>query len=278
MVKKIIACADIHIRNLEGLDDLQVTLESFIKKCKSIVAKEESPDDVRIVVGGDLFESKINTSNESSLAAGWFLRELNKICKTIVFAGNHDLVLYNLQRVDSITPLFQIGSYDNITYLDAELDYQSGYLVDDNVVWCLYSIFNEYSKPDLEEVKLRYPGKKLIGLVHGDINGASMYNGRVTDNGLDAGIFEGLDFVIAGHIHKRQEIKKNGVRVVYCSSIKQKDFGETVTQHGFVLWTLGEDGDTYEFVDVKSPDCGYYSFSINDISDIEENKEQLLNL
>ena len=235
MITKIIACADIHFRNLEGLTELQEVLNNFLEKCREIVSKEESPDNVRIVVGGDIFESKINASNESFLAVGWFFRELNSICKTIVIAGNHDLVLYNLQRVDSISPIFQIGDYQNITFLDAALDYQSGIYEDDNVVWCLYSIFNDYNRPDIEEAKIRYPGKKLIGLVHGDVNGASAFNGRVTENGLDAGVFKGLDFVIAGHIHKRQEIKKNGVRVVYCSSIKQKDFGETVTHHGFVF-------------------------------------------
>ena len=76
MVKKIIACADIHFRNLEGLEDLQKTLETFIEKCKEIIAEEDSPNNVRIVVGGDVFESKINVSNESSLVVGWFFREL----------------------------------------------------------------------------------------------------------------------------------------------------------------------------------------------------------
>ena len=149
---------------------------------------------------------------------------------------------------------------------------------DDNVVWCLYSIFDDYNKPEIEEMKIRHPEKKLIGLVHGDVNGAVNFAGRMTERGLDAGLFEGLDFVIAGHIHKRQEIKKNGVRIVYCSSMKQKDFGETITQHGFVLWKLyDKKAPTYEFVDVVNPECGYYKFRIGGISDIEENKEELIN-
>ena len=98
-----------------------------------------------------------------------------------------------------------------------------------------------------------------------------------TENGIDPGVFDGLDFVIAGHIHKRQEIKKNGVKIVYCSSIKQKDFGETVNQHGFVLWKLTPKTNTYEFVDVENPNVGYYKFKIDSIQDIEDNKEELLN-
>ena len=276
-VKKIIACADVHFRNLEGLDELQETLNIFLDKCREIVAEEKSPDDVRIVVAGDIFESKINISNESNIAVGWFFRELNSICKTIVIAGNHDLVLYNLQRVDSLSPLFQIGEFNNVVYLDAELDYQSGCYVDDNIVWCLYSIFNDFDRPEIDEMKIRYPDHKFVGVFHGDVNGAVNFAGRTTENGIDAGVFEGLDFVIAGHIHKRQEIKKNGVKVVYCSSIKQKDFGETVNQHGFVLWKLTPKTNTYEFIDIENPKTGFYKFKIDSIKDIEENKEELLN-
>lgn len=276
-IKKIISCADVHFRNLEGLDDLKETLQIFIEKCKEIIANEKSPDNVRIVVAGDIFESKISISNESNISVGWFLGELNKLCKTIVIAGNHDLVLYNLQRVDSISPLFEIGNFENVVYLDKELGYKSGCYVDDNVVWCLYSIFDDYNRPEVSEMHIRYPDKKLVGVFHGDVNGSTNFADRETENGMDGGVFEGLDFVIAGHIHKQQEIDVAGVKIVYCSSIKQKDFGETVTGHGFILWTLTPKNAKYEFIQITNPKVGYYKFKINDISDIEEDKEELLN-
>lgn len=276
MIEKIIACADIHFRNLEYLNELQEVLENFIEQCKKIVEEAGDPQKVRIVIAGDLVESKITISNECTLALGWFLREMNKICPVIVIGGNHDTVLSNLQRLDSLTPIFSIGEYDNITYLDADLEYQSGCKVDDNVVWCLYSMFDDYNRPEIEEMKIRYPDKTFVGIIHADINGAVDFNGRSTEHGLDSNIFKDLDFVIAGHIHKRQEIKKNGVKVVYCSSIRQKDFGETVTGHGFVLWDVAS--KEYEFVDTPNPNQGYYKFEINSIDDIEANKEVLMNL
>lgn len=276
MIKKIIACADIHFRNLEGLQELQTVLIKFLDQCKDIIAKEESPDDVRVVVAGDLVESKISISNECTLALGWFLRQLNELgCKVYIIGGNHDTVLSNLQRVDSITPLFQIGEYKNVIYLDSELEYQSGCYVDDNVVWCLYSMFSDFDKPEISEYKIKYPDKKFVGIIHCDINGAVNYKGFVTSTGLDPQVFTGLDFVIAGHIHKFQEIKKNKVKVVYCSSIKQKDFSETLSQHGFVLWNLED--DSYQFIEVPNEDGGFYKFLVTDIKDIEKNKEVLLN-
>jgi DNA repair exonuclease SbcCD nuclease subunit len=61
---------------------------------------------------------------------------------------------------------------------------------------------------------------------------------------------------------------------VYSGSVVQKDFGESITQHGYVVWDL-EKG-THEFVDIPS-EYGYYDFSVNSMEDIEENREKLNN-
>ena len=63
MIKKIIACSDIHIPSLKGIEELKVLLERFVDKCKKIVDEEDSPDDVRIVVAGDIFHHKIFSLN-----------------------------------------------------------------------------------------------------------------------------------------------------------------------------------------------------------------------
>lgn len=41
MVTKIIACSDIHIPSLKGIDELKETLTVFIEKCKKIVKDED---------------------------------------------------------------------------------------------------------------------------------------------------------------------------------------------------------------------------------------------
>ena len=79
MVKKIIACADIHFKNLQGIDELKEVLKGFLQQCKEIIDNEESPDNVRIVVAGDIFDSKISISNEANVAVDWFFKELNKL-------------------------------------------------------------------------------------------------------------------------------------------------------------------------------------------------------
>ena len=280
MITKIIACADVHFKSLRGIDEQKIVFEEFIKQCKEIVA-ENGAEQTRIVVAGDIFDAKIAVTNESILAVHWFLKELNDVCKTIVIAGNHDLLRDNLTRIDSLTPLFEIGDLPNVVYLDKILDYKSGCLLDDDVVWCDFSIFEDFNPPCVKAEREKYRGKsyKYVGLVHADVTGAITTTNFSTEFGLDPNLFEDCDFVVAGHIHKTQEIKKNGVKIVYCSSIRQKEFGETVTEHGFVLWDVSTPEEPeYEYREVENKEGGYFKFAITEIEDIENDYEELINL
>ena len=225
-IAKIISCADIHIPSLNGIVEIKETLSKFIDDCKKIVDEEGDPKKVRIVVLGDIFHNKITVTNESIMCANWFFNQLNDICRTIVIAGNHDMLMNNLDRVDSLSSLFEIGKYSNIIYLDRELGYKSGCYKDNNVVWALYSSFDGFSDPMVAAERVKYPDCIFAGLIHADVNGAVSPTGFMSKNGLDPSLFKDCDFVMAGHIHKRQEIKKNGVRIVYCSSMEQRDYGE----------------------------------------------------
>lgn len=283
MVTKIIACSDIHIPQLKGISEIKEILSSFLTECKKIVENEDGPENVRIVVAGDIFHNKNQITPESIMAANWFFSELDKICKTFIVIGNHDFLMNNTGRVDSLSPLFEIGSYKQVYFLDKELGLQSGIYKDDNIAWCLYSSFTGFNTPEIEMFReadsgTSNPADVYVGVIHGDVNGAITTTNRVTENGLDPGIFDGCDFVIAGHIHKRQEIKKNGVRIVYCSSIRQRDMGESINGHGFVLWDIEDPEDIeYKYVDIPNPNGGFYKFVVNDISDIQNDKEELLN-
>lgn len=277
-IAKIISCADIHIPSLNGIVEIKETLSKFIDDCKKIVDEEGDPKKVRIVVLGDIFHNKIMVTNESIMCANWFFNQLNDICRTIVIAGNHDMLMNNLDRVDSLSSLFEIGKYSNIIYLDRELEYKSGCYKDNNIVWALYSSFDGFSDPMVAAERVKYPDCIFAGLIHADVNGAVSPTGFESKNGLDATIFKDCDFVMAGHIHKRQEIKKNGVRIVYCSSMEQRDYGESVNGHGYVLWDVSDFDDIdYEFKDIPNENRGYYKFSIESMKDIEENKEELIN-
>ena len=277
MISKIIGCADIHIKNVEDIDVLGESLDLFVEDVKKISEEESKKgNEVRVVIAGDIFDQKITVTNEAQMLAYKFFRSLDQVCKTYVIAGNHDYIVNNTDRLDSLTPIFQMSKFKQILYLDAELGYDSGIYVDDNVVFHLYSSFSGFTPTFAESVRIQYPDKVHVGIIHGDVQGATTYTNFVADKGVDPNTFKGLDFVVAGHIHKRQVIKKNGVPIIYCSSITQKNFGEGITGHGYVVWDLNND-NSYEFVDLPIVK-GYYGFEITSEKDFENDKEILTNL
>lgn len=275
MVKYIISISDIHVRNFKRMEETGEFLEKIVDYCNDFV-KQHSPEEVRIVLAGDLFDQKITVSNESTTYVSWLLRRLNEITTTYVICGNHDYLMNNVTRMCSLTPIFTMSDFKNCKYLDQELGFSSGIYEDDNVAFCLYSTFDDFNRPEIESYRNQNPDKTLIGLIHADINGAITDVGYTTDKGLSPKHFEGLDFVIAGHIHKRQEIKKNGVKIVYCGSLIQQNMGENLTGHGGVIWNVQD--KTWEPFDLDRGEYGYYKFVIDDIDDIDNNMEKLLNL
>ena len=280
-ITKVIGIADIHIPNIPNkIKDLKEVCETFFEQARKIVEEAGGPEFVRIAILGDLYDEKTAISNEALLTGYWFLQELDKICPTVVIAGNHDLNLQNLSKIDSITPIFEMADFKQTGYLDMGFGYKSGFIKDDNVVWCLYSTFSGFEKPDFmayKEANKDVFGDDVvyIGLIHGEINGAVSQNNMVSETALDVGLFDGTDFVIAGHIHRQQTIEGNGTKIVYCSSLKQKNFGETISGHGFVLYDVIS--GKFQFVETPNEKTAFYKYSITSLDDVDNNAEKLLN-
>lgn len=273
-IKKIILCSDIHIRKQSRHDEYKIQLQKFIDECKVIV-NEHNEGEVLILVGGDIFDNHLLIGNEQLVLTSWLLKSLDEITSTIVICGNHDLITSNLEKMDSITPLFEMINFKQTIYLDKELEYKSGCYIKDNIVLCLYSIFDSYNKPYFEEFKITHNDKYFIGVIHASIVGSETATGHVMEKGLSVDSFQDLDFVCCGDIHKYQSLNIKGTELIYPGSIIQQSFGETTTQHGFVLWDL--ESKEHEFIEIPS-DYGFYKFKINSIKDVEEGVEKLINL
>ena len=196
-IKKVIHCSDIHIKNLLRHDEYAEQLTRFIEKCKEISEPYEK-EELRIVVAGDLIDQKNNITPELITFVSTFIRELEEIAQVIVIAGNHDLIVNNLSRKDAISSIFETAAFQNSYLLDMELNYQSGCVVDDNITWCLYSIFDNFNQPNIIETQHEHPNNKMIGLYHGMIIGSMLYNGNIVDSGVQGELFEGCDCVMAG--------------------------------------------------------------------------------
>jgi DNA repair exonuclease SbcCD nuclease subunit len=275
MIKRVYQIADTHIPTYQKLEMYSEQLQKLIDNIEEDANNSGlSPDEMRIVICGDLVNSKNIVTNELNVMASSFIRQLSSIAKVICIAGNHDLVESNTSRTDTVTAIFETAQFDNAIFLDMELGYESGIVYDDNVTWALYSFYDDYKKPDIGNARNDKPDNIVLGLYHGQVVGTKLYNGFVSDSGQGADIFDGCDYVLAGHIHRRQTIKKGNCEIVYSGSVLQKDYGESVTQHGYVIWDLVE--KKYEFIDIPS-DYGYYNFTVRSIGDINNGEEKLVN-
>ena len=273
MIKKVIHLADIHIRPYQRLEEYTNKLNDLKENIKGLIDSYDK-EEVRIVISGDIVHSKNQISNELIAFVSSWIRELEKYGSIIAISGNHDLVVDNKSRVDTLTAIFTAAKFENAVHLDSYLGFDSGIIVEGNVTWALYSIFTDFKRPNIEQAREDYPNNIVIGLYHGTVVGATLNNGTVMDSGIDGDIFEGCDFVMAGDIHKRQVIKRGDCEIVYPGSLIQQTFGETITQHGFAVWDLEK--KEYKFVDLPQ-DYELCDFEIKSPEDIDENKEILVN-
>lgn len=277
MIKKIIGIADVHIPNYKGINEYCEHLDKLVQDLKKEI-ENDNPSEVRIVLLGDLIHNKNNISNELILLASNFISELEKLCKVIVIAGNHDLVLSNKSRLDTITTIFRVSNFENSIFLDEELDYKSGCLCDENIVWSLFSIYDNYNMSNLSLIKQDYQNNLLIGLFHGNLVGSTLSNGYASESGISMDIFNGCDIVLCGDIHKRQILKNNGIPIIYAGSLIQQNYGESVSQHGYVVVKIDENNNfNYNFIDFET-DYGFYKFEISNKEDLDNDTERLINL
>lgn len=276
MVKKIIALSDIHIYNFIRHNEYQEVFQKLFQQCQDVVnSVDGGKDDVRIVVCGDIVNSKNDISPEAYMLTSWFLSKLGDIATTYVIAGNHDFNMSNKVRLDPLSSIFAMNKFENVHYLDRECDYTSACVPDDNIMWCLYSSFDEFNRPNIDEMKITNDDKAFIGLFHGDINGATSNTGYIS-TGVPSSYFEGLDCALCGHIHRHQVLQHDGTKIIYCGTPLQHDHGESVSGHGFVCWDVEQ--KDFEYVNIENDDYGFYTFEINNESDIDNDTEKVLNL
>jgi DNA repair exonuclease SbcCD nuclease subunit len=268
MVKKLIHIADIHIRTFQLHDLYKTQFEKFLEEIKKQVVGYNF-DEVRVVIAGDVAHQKINISNEQMMLTSWFINELaTNIGKVIIIPGNHDFLENNTQRLDSITPIVELLNNDDISYFK-----NSGVYKDDNINWVVYSLYQHNERPQFEK---SIDGEINVGLFHGVIQGMSTDIGFQFEDGYDRLNFVDLDLLLCGDIHKRQQFKlPNGGKGVMVGSLIQQNFGETVKHHGYGIYDVENDEYTFHDLPNEQP---FLHFSINDITDIENEKEELLNL
>ncbi len=248
-LKRIYHIADIHIRNIKRHKEFRQVFYSMFEE----IQKRGTEDSI-IYLAGDIAHAKLEMSPELVSEISWLFTECNKLCPTIVIAGNHDCNMNNSDRMDVLTPIVDALKLPNLTYLKDTQVYGIG-----DVDFAVFSIFD--NKDNWPKANTLF-GNKKIALFHGPVDNSTTDVGYVVSSRhFTTDIFDGYDLALLGDIHKRQEmISPSGCKVVYAGSLVQQNFGETLDKHGFLVWDL--DTMTYEEVDIQN-DYGYYTLDVD---------------
>jgi len=264
MIKKIIHLSDIHVRTFHLHELYLKQFETFLSKAIETIGNTKH-DEVRFVITGDIYHQKISVSNEQILLISWFFSEISKLGKLVIIPGNHDFLENNMERMDSITPIVELLNNPSIKYYK-----DSGVYDDENIKWVVYSLYQHNQKPQFEKGEGFY-----VGLFHDPIQGMSTDLGFKIEDGYDKLNFVGCDLVLCGDIHLRQVLKLGETQIVMVGSLIQQNFGESIKHHGYGIFNM--ETKVYEFVDLET-EQPFLHYKVKDFSDIENDREELLNL
>lgn len=247
--------ADVHIRLYKRHDEYRLALAKLYSKLTANINTNRV-----IVVAGDIVHAKTDMSPEMVELASEFLRSLADIAPTLVIAGNHDLNLSNMSRLDSLTPVIKNLDHPNLHYLKHSGVYQVA-----DTDFAVFSILDDREQwPDVTECRAE---AHKVALFHGPVHGA-MTDAKfiITNRHVETTMFDGYDMVLLGDIHRYQILQKRDEKnnkpvIVYCGSLIQQNHGETINGHGWCRWNVG--GYTHEFIELPN-DYGYYTFDLKD--------------
>ena len=228
-ISHIIHISDIHIRLYNRQKEYADIFQKLFQKIKEI--KKEIPSLI-IIITGDLLHSKNILSPESILITQQFLQRLAEITTTLLIAGNHDALLTNNQREDSITAITKNIEIPNFHYLK-----YSGVYIFENIAIAVNSIIDN-KWIFARDIQKRDTTTHTVALYHGSVGhcetgvGFRMRGEKLVDD------FAGYDYALLGDIHKFQFLDPEEKRIAYASSLIAQNFSEWNHPHGLLLWDL----------------------------------------
>jgi DNA repair exonuclease SbcCD ATPase subunit len=285
-IQCVIHVADIHIRLTKRHQEYREAFEKLYDAIK------KSPEQTVVAVLGDALHSKLDLSPEAVQLVGELLKNCADIRPVILVAGNHDCLLTNSHRLDSLTPVVENLNHKNLFYLRDTGLYGVG-----NILFNNMSVFDEQEKyVNIKEVPKSIKNKfdTTVALFHGPVHNADTDIGyKINNRTMTADFFDGHDLVMLGDIHKMQDIyiehdvdadeandagddwsmigsndedgtvrvRKNWPLIRYAGSFVQQNHGEALLGHGYTIWNINK----RKYVHVEIPnDYSYYTIDVVD--------------
>jgi DNA repair exonuclease SbcCD ATPase subunit len=225
-VDYIFHLSDIHIRLYHRLEDEYEYV--FQQMYQQLQQSQERKETCLIVLTGDILHHKNDLSPECILTTLKFLNTLSSYYPTLLIAGNHDTLLNNLNRIDSLSAILAENHNPHLYYLKTTGFYQYG-----NVLFGVSSLLDNQWATDFPPNTSHL---KRIGLYHGGVGRFSTNKGFVME-GVSLQKFQGYNMVMLGDIHLHQYLDKEK-RIGYAGSMIAQNFGETDVNHGVLKWKM----------------------------------------
>jgi DNA repair exonuclease SbcCD ATPase subunit len=227
IITHIVHLADIHIsRNTIRHSEYEYVFNKLYNNLEKLFEKQNN---CVIVICGDIVnENSRLAPNQITIVKNFFIR-LCEFSDVIVILGNHDMNM-NDNTTNSIGPIiFNTQTKNNLYFLNIDCNY-----IYHNIVFGVTTTHTKcVTKID------RIANKINVGLYHGTLHGSQIENGMTISNNnlFTNGDFADYDIVCLGDIHKFQYMNAKKT-ICYSSSLIQQNIGESVDEHGYVLWDL----------------------------------------
>jgi DNA repair exonuclease SbcCD ATPase subunit len=244
-IKLIFHLADVHIRNYERMDEY---LTVFARLYESL-RKEKNG---LIIICGDIIHNKNDLSPEAVIMARNFFLTLASIHPVIIIAGNHDGVVNNNNRIDSLTAILTGLDLPNLYYLRDSGVYTYGNLT--------FGVSGVFDKQFVSASQLPNDGNIKISLYHETIDTSKNLVGYELNGRKLVQDFDGYDYCLLGDVHFYQYLNKEKT-MAYPSSLISQDITEVDLDHGYLRWDLEAKTSTYQRIE---NDYQQQSFEIRD--------------
>ena len=208
---RIAHISDVHIRKTRRHKEYAEVLENL---CQSI----ESLDVDRIALPGDLLHNKTDLSPEAVELTSKYLDRLSDLAPVDMILGNHDCVINQHNRLDSLTPIVNLLQEKG---KPIHLFTESGLY--DITEGLTYGVFAQQDTEALWPIDFdRKEGRHYVALYHGAIDGSKTSASHRIESDTDRSVFRNYDFGMLGDIHSQQIIQRDKeglVKVAYSISL-----------------------------------------------------------
>ncbi|HQV70120.1 MAG TPA: exonuclease SbcCD subunit D [Thermoflexales bacterium] len=278
---RLLHFADIHIgmENFGTIDPatgLNTRVLDFLSRLKEIVDYAINNQIDCVLFAGDAFKTRDPNPTYQRGFARQIMRLSRADIPTVLLVGNHDMPV--MERRATSVDIYQTLEVPNIVIGEREevhvIETKRGKLQIATAPWPQRSrllkdtTFHGKTQDELDRELERIIGEELQRLAqetdpslpavltgHFSVTGATFGSERNVMVGRDAIIslsalaHPAWDYVALGHIHKHQNLNKDGYpAVVYSGSLERIDFSEEDSAKGFCLVELRRGETTWQFM------------------------------